>query len=346
MTNAERIVNSLLEAGEQTEFPFGLPSSDDLSRLIHASEVRMRAELEKEHGKQVKDFEFSDHGVQNCQYWQGAGTSYTHWDSAVTGTGSTAYEAAEEALGDAAQDGWDVRGILNPYDANSTDTVEAAVREWNPEAVDEEGNIETEDMYYYVVLYIEGEPPLGEWKPEAPVEEASQPEFPLNDPQRLSDQDAALAADVIDRALAKELRPGEETISGTGIPKDIAQASLDTLRSVHEPGYEEFVASHEEEMEALKNADALEDDTILHEFINSIFDKLTEYCPPYTYFGFYEADGSVGCWPSFDQLREDGENKIIGYNFWEPGTEYSYWEGSDGHHRLYHTADQRLVWEF
>lgn len=350
MTNAERIVNRLLEAEEQTEFPFGLPSSEQLSRLIHASEMRLRAEMEKAHGKQIKDFSFSRHGVQNCSFWQGAGTSFTDWDEAITGTGDNAHSAAQEALDEAAQSGWDIRGIENPYDPDSTDTVENAVREHNPEAVGEDGEVDTEDMYYYVVLYIEGEPPMGEWTPdmakaEEEVEEALQQEFPINDPLRLTNQDTELAAGIIDRALARELEPGNEAIRGTAIPQDIIEASLAMLKDVHELGYEEFVAAHEEEMVLLKYSQ--QDDTELYEFMDKVFAKLDEYCPPYTYFGAYEADGAIGCWPSYDDLREGGETEIIGYNDWKPGTEYSFFDASsDRRDRLYRTETKELIWEF
>jgi len=86
--------------------------------------------------KKVNEYSFEDLGVENSQYFQGAGTSYTKWEDVYVGIGSNPYDAAEDALDSAAQSGWDVENINN--DLPKEDTV--------PE--------EAEDIYQYVGFYV------------------------------------------------------------------------------------------------------------------------------------------------------------------------------------------------
>lgn len=358
MIHAERIVLALLENEEQTEFPFGMPSSEDIEALIQGTLIRLRADQEKEFGKPVEDYSVSDHGVQNCQYWQGAGTSFTSWDDAFTGTGSNAYEAMEEALSEAAGVGWDIRDIKNEFNPDDGDVVERVVREANP-GMDED-DFTTEDMYYYVVLYVEGVPPIEE-PGAAPVAEAEQQQFPLEDPVHHDPETADMLNSMTDYVSRRELKPGDEAIAGTGIVSDIIDACLDLLRHIHPSGYDNFVAKYSEELEMVKNASQLEDDTVLHEFQEKVFGELSAYCPPYTYFGFNEADGSVGCWPNMDRIREETTEGVL--NFYSHGSpeyadfiqdgadpeasEYT-WIWDDNHYNgsLYRSEGAEFLWHY
>jgi len=83
-----------------------------------------------------QEYEFKNLGVENDQYFQGAGTSFTDWDDVFVGIGSSPYEAAEDALEDAASSGKNVDNIKN--DMSKEETV--------PE--------DSENIYQYVGLYL------------------------------------------------------------------------------------------------------------------------------------------------------------------------------------------------
>ena len=53
-------------------------------------------------------FEIVDHGIQNAQYFQGCGTSFTDYTDVATGIGDTFSEALDDALENLAQTGWNV----------------------------------------------------------------------------------------------------------------------------------------------------------------------------------------------------------------------------------------------
>lgn len=43
-------------------------------------------------------YEIINHGAENCQYFQGCGTSFTQFEHCVTGCGDNAKEAYEDAV--------------------------------------------------------------------------------------------------------------------------------------------------------------------------------------------------------------------------------------------------------
>ena len=97
-------------------------------------------------------------------------------------------------------------------------------------------------------------------------------------------------------------------INGTMIPKDIASAilSLGVIQDSEASAAEDKF--HDLELVADENCGGGDEYEILHE----VFEWLSlHHCPPYTYFGSHEADGSdIGCWPDFDMIdndRRDGD---------------------------------------
>jgi hypothetical protein len=61
--------------------------------------------------RKVTDYELDDHGVENSQYFQGAGVAYTDFEDIATGAGNNAEEAFNDALEQLASNGWDVSEI-------------------------------------------------------------------------------------------------------------------------------------------------------------------------------------------------------------------------------------------
>jgi len=99
-----------------------------------------------------------------------------------------------------------------------------------------------------------------------------------------------------------QLDVGYEAISGTGITRDIISACLGTLKTIDEKAF----------LSEMENSDVAEyvqggepdfdPDYYLYEHL---FNVLQEYCPPFTYFGGFEADGAIGCWPYSDMDLEE-----------------------------------------
>lgn len=49
-----------------------------------------------------------------------------------------------------------------------------------------------------------------------------------------------------------------------------------------------------------------DDDDTLANLLDQVFSALNKFCPPYTFFGVSEGDGSsFGCWPNIERLRDD-----------------------------------------
>ena len=45
-----------------------------------------------------------------------------------------------------------------------------------------------------------------------------------------------------------------------------------------------------------------------YEYVSELIDKLSEFAPPYCYFGAHQGDGSdFGFWPDFDAIRDSGD---------------------------------------
>lgn len=100
------------------------------------------------------------------------------------------------------------------------------------------------------------------------------------------------------------LSVGETVISGTGVAQDIMRACLYRLQQLDR-------AKYDEEMENPDVVDYLENEEPIDEFdpeeytYEHLFNVMQEYCPPFTYFGNHETDGSIGCWPPDTMAREE-----------------------------------------
>ena len=103
--------------------------------------------------KKITEYNVTDHGVDNSQYFQGHGISYTDYEDTATGCGDSYNEAFEDALDSLAQSGWDVSTIENEEKDNPKASmgVEEWLREDGTLEEDEEPN---EDCYYYVSIDV------------------------------------------------------------------------------------------------------------------------------------------------------------------------------------------------
>ena len=86
--------------------------------------------------KSIVEFEIIDHGVEHSQYFQGCGTAFTPYTDVYTGIGSSAHEALEDALEQAACSDWETESVENTLSKKIT------VPEY------------AEDCYHYVSLRV------------------------------------------------------------------------------------------------------------------------------------------------------------------------------------------------
>jgi hypothetical protein len=94
------------------------------------------------------------------------------------------------------------------------------------------------------------------------------------------------------------LQVGETVISGTGIVRDIMDACLYRLEQLDPAQYaaeleDSDVGAYREQGEAVQ-LPQFDPEYYTYEHL---FNVMQKYCPPCSYFGSYEADGSIGCWP-------------------------------------------------
>lgn len=85
-----------------------------------------------------KPYEVIDHGIDNCQYFQGCGTAFTDFDICFTGAGSNAREAYHDALDQAAMSGYNVDSVRG-------------VSQLSRRVVRQSDH---EDIYYYVSIRL------------------------------------------------------------------------------------------------------------------------------------------------------------------------------------------------
>ena len=97
---------------------------------------------------------------------------------------------------------------------------------------------------------------------------------------------------------------GEEFGHATSDAKSVIEAGLEALRTVDRAKYEETMSGEVGDYLRGDNPEDFDPDYFACE---RLFDMLNPYCPPFTYFGFYEADGSIGCWPWDSMSLEDYE---------------------------------------
>lgn len=111
--------------------------------------------------KFVAAYELEDIGIDHNQYFTGRGTSHTDWDDVYVGVGDNPLESIEDALDQAAMDGWPV------------DMISTAEFQDHPSVAEEYPDDEEGSMQYYTAVYLrqpgEGEQPIG------PTQEAEDP---------------------------------------------------------------------------------------------------------------------------------------------------------------------------
>ena len=67
--------------------------------------------------QKIADYKIQDHGIESEQYFQGAGTSFTKFDTCSTGIGNSPAEALEDALEQLAAEGkYDAESLPEGWD--------------------------------------------------------------------------------------------------------------------------------------------------------------------------------------------------------------------------------------
>lgn len=158
------------------------------------------------------------------------------------------------------------------------------------------------------------------------------------------------------RALPRQqwLNVGETVIQGTSDTRDIMRATLDRLAQLNPADHQ---AELTDEVEAYLRGREPEDFDPEYYLFEQLFNHMALYCLPFTYYGFLEADGSVGCWPvdrmSIEMAADSGkvdvqyaeENEEPNLNVRAP---YVYWDNTQagGGRDLWDTRTKKLVWSW
>jgi len=128
-----RLASAVLEGEDPREF---LRKHADAQRAKHGIKL-------------VADFEWVDFGIDNSQYWPGIGTSYSDFDAAYGGAGDNPNEAANDALEQAVNDGWELDGT--GIHADGFPDTPSVMAEYPPEDEDDMGD---NDLYYYIGIRL------------------------------------------------------------------------------------------------------------------------------------------------------------------------------------------------
>lgn len=88
-----------------------------------------------------------DHGVDHAQYYQGAGVAFSQWETVYVGCGDSAYAAGDDALEQAACDGWDTTGIDNELSQVDDAHLDCGCAESDDPC----------ELNHYVAFYLKGE---------------------------------------------------------------------------------------------------------------------------------------------------------------------------------------------
>lgn len=107
-----------------------------------------------------------------------------------------------------------------------------------------------------------------------------------------------------------KLTVGEEVISGTGDTRDIMDACLNTLKRLDKHRFAAEISDHDV-FQYTTLGDIHNDFDPEYYLYERLFNILQKYCPPFTYFGSLEADGSIGCWPLDNMTLEEQENVTL-----------------------------------
>ena len=172
------------------------------------------------------------------------------------------------------------------------------------------------------------------------------------------------------KAFLKKIAPrqnnllgvGEEVICCTGNVRDIMDACLYRLEQLDPAQYaaeleDSDVGAYREQGEAVQLPE-FDPEYYTYEHL---FNVMQKYCPPFSYFGSHQADGSIGCWPpdtmaieelvDTDKLTYFGEDRpeqalaVIRGDYSEVNTRYVLIE-YDGDMELWDSQRHVKVWEF
>jgi hypothetical protein len=98
------------------------------------------------------DYEISDYGIENTQYFQGHGTSFTKYEYSSLGCGDSYCEALNDALEQAAQIGVEIELDTEDLPEQPANNSESAW-EHHCQYCEEENHDNCEsELYYYVGL--------------------------------------------------------------------------------------------------------------------------------------------------------------------------------------------------
>jgi hypothetical protein len=304
MTHAQKIVDALTSGNpDQPELPLG-PSIDvtqSLVRDIANAAVKKYIDA-RQHGKPIYDYSVHDHGIMYSDYFQGVSTYLTRWDDVYTGNGENAHEALDDALDNAATDGWDVRTVQNEFDPESPDNVQNSIRQNNPDMEDDDDA--ADGVYYYVSIFVRGVPET--------VEESAESD------QAMLKRLGQVAID----AGKKKLQIGS-LFRSTSHSEDFINGCLKALSWLDKAKLNEVKQGYSDEIELSQlvgrgEAITPDDQAVIDEFAYETLSRIMQdYCPPLTYFGSHPGSGDdVGCWPDLERISnlqtyQDDDDLIV-----------------------------------
>jgi hypothetical protein len=155
---------------------------------------------------------------------------------------------------------------------------------------------------------------------------------------------------------------GEEVIRGTGDTRDIMDACLNALKRLDKNRFNAEISDHDV-FQYTTLGDIHNDFDPEYYLYEHLFNVLQKYCPPFTYFGSYEADGSIGCWPpdhmTIEELKDsdkltyfddhaDAEEaqRIANGDFAHVPTRYVLVDRAGGGMELWDSTTRQLVWKY
>lgn len=113
--------------------------------------------------RRIAEWEVEDIGVEHSQYFQGRGTSFTHWDLVEVGIGETFNDALEDALeqlamsGDVAGEDLDEIAKEKVSEKENERVTVSTVLDENREEGDEEDDDGESELWYHVAVYVKWE---------------------------------------------------------------------------------------------------------------------------------------------------------------------------------------------
>ena len=95
-------------------------------------------------------------GTDHSDYNQGIGTSFTEWSEAFQGMGHTPEDAFEDALNDAATNGWNIEHIEHPFKGDNAKETVCAKTCCEFVGVEDPEDCRDCGMYCWAHLYLKG----------------------------------------------------------------------------------------------------------------------------------------------------------------------------------------------